>query len=96
MPDTIPILGKRSKFIRSFSACTQVVSSSAVIAADIFQSTFAEDPRSIAAWQKYREAILEPGGSRDELKMVETYLGHARDPKFLIRSLETASPGSIT
>lgn len=62
--------------------------SSAVVAADIFQNTFSEDPRNPETWERYRKAILEHGGSRDELKMVTDFLGHAPDPQYLARSLE--------
>ncbi|KAH6986940.1 peptidase family M3 [Ilyonectria destructans] len=59
-----------------------------VFAADIFQTTFAKDPGSQAAWEKYRRGILQYGGSRDELEMLEEFLGHPVSPKALFQSLE--------
>ncbi|KAF7546701.1 hypothetical protein G7Z17_g8250 [Cylindrodendrum hubeiense] len=47
-----------------------------VFAADIFQTTFAGDPSSQVAWENYRCGILQYGGSRDELEMMEEFLGH--------------------
>lgn len=38
-------------------------------------------------WNRYRKLILEPGGSRDELKMLEEFLGHSPSPDALVRSL---------
>ncbi|OAA65869.1 metallopeptidase MepB [Niveomyces insectorum RCEF 264] len=46
-----------------------------ILAADLFQTTFADDPLSPAAWARFREGILEPGGSRNGLEMVEAFLG---------------------
>jgi metallopeptidase MepB len=63
------------------------VHSSAVIAADIFKNNFAENPRSHVARERYRQGILEHGGSRDELKMIEDFLGHSPSPQFLLHSL---------
>ncbi|KAJ9148665.1 Metallopeptidase [Pleurostoma richardsiae] len=58
----------------------------AVFAADIFQNTFAEDPRSQTAWERYRCGILEYGGSRNELEMLTEYLGHPPSPEYLLAS----------
>ncbi|KJR86848.1 metallopeptidase MepB [Sporothrix schenckii 1099-18] len=46
-----------------------------VLALDFFATTFAADPLSRAAWQKFREGIMEPGGSRDERTLVKEFLG---------------------
>ncbi|KAI1446289.1 hypothetical protein F5Y02DRAFT_425955 [Annulohypoxylon stygium] len=58
-----------------------------VFAAEMFQGNFAEDPRSREAWNRYRKGILEYGGSRDELSMLEGFLGHAPSADALLREL---------
>lgn len=63
------------------------MSSAAVFTADIYQNTFIEDPRSQTAWEKYRRGILEYGGSRDEMEMLEEFLSHRPSSKYLLRSL---------
>ncbi|KAK6193301.1 hypothetical protein LQW54_012602 [Pestalotiopsis sp. IQ-011] len=55
-----------------------------VFAADLFESTFADDPRDQGAWDRYRCGILEPGGSRDEMQM-EEFLGRPINPQALLR-----------
>ncbi|WYZ39755.1 hypothetical protein EsH8_IV_000096 [Colletotrichum jinshuiense] len=59
----------------------------AVFAADIYQNTFAQDARSQTAWEKYRRGILEYGGSRDEMVMLEEFLGHRPCSEYLFRNL---------
>lgn len=56
-----------------------------VFAADLFESTFADNPRDQAAWDRYRRGILEPGGSRDEMQMMEEFLGRPVNPQALLR-----------
>lgn len=58
-----------------------------VLAADIFENTFAADPRSRDAWERYRRGILEFGGSRDELLMLEEFLGHKPSAEYLIKQV---------
>ncbi|KAI1054566.1 hypothetical protein LB506_010632 [Fusarium annulatum] len=58
-----------------------------VFAAELFESTFLEDPRSVSAWEKYRKGILEFGGSRDELGLLEEYLGHTPTAEALLRDI---------
>ena len=54
-------------------------SSCSALGQDMFQSVFAEDPQSRAAWDKYRHGILKfGGGHEDMLKMLEDFLG--REP----------------
>ncbi|KAK0385539.1 hypothetical protein NLU13_6719 [Sarocladium strictum] len=59
-----------------------------VFAADLFKTIFARDPRDLASWDNYRRGILEPGGSRDCLEMLTTFLGHAPDPSALLQGFE--------
>ncbi|KAI2625005.1 hypothetical protein GGR54DRAFT_629452 [Hypoxylon sp. NC1633] len=65
-----------------------------VFAAEMFQAIFAEDPRSREAWIRYRKGILEYGGSRDELSMLEEFLGHAPSADALLRELGHDSTGA--
>ncbi|KAF4334296.1 metallo ase [Fusarium beomiforme] len=58
-----------------------------VFAAELFQSTFLRDPRSVSAWERYRKGILEFGGSRDELELLQEYLGHTPTAEALLRNI---------
>ncbi|MCJ1383232.1 hypothetical protein MMC17_006870 [Xylographa soralifera] len=52
---------------------------SRVFADDIFYTVFKPDPMDSKAGRRYRYAVLEKGGSQDEMKTVVDFLG--RDPK---------------
>ncbi|KAF5578389.1 hypothetical protein FPANT_9997 [Fusarium pseudoanthophilum] len=58
-----------------------------VFAEELFESTFLEDPRRASALDRYRKGILEFGGSRDELELLEEYLGHSPTSEPLLRGL---------
>ena len=45
------------------------------IAADLFSSAFSADPMSKAEGRRYRYTILERGGSRPEMELLEEFLG---------------------
>jgi metallopeptidase MepB len=58
------------------------------IAQDIFHTFFENDPWSHDAWKRYREGILEFGGSQpDQMKMLQLYLGREPDFHALTKSL---------
>ncbi len=44
-------------------------------AADMFYSVFKDDPMNRAMGKRYRECILEPGGSKDAGELLEDFLG---------------------
>lgn len=67
-------------YVENFQLC-----SAHVFAADLFESTFADNPRDQDAWDRYRRDILEPGGSRDEMQMMEEFLGRPINPQALLR-----------
>ena len=46
-----------------------------VFAADLFQTTFAANPRCRGAWETFRRNVLELGGSRNELEVLKAHLG---------------------
>lgn len=71
------------------------MNSSHVLAADIFEKTFAENPRSRDAWDQYRRGILEHGASRDELELLEQFLGHKPSAKYLLKSLMKSEQEAI-
>ncbi|KAK4083282.1 hypothetical protein Purlil1_10852 [Purpureocillium lilacinum] len=48
-----------------------------IFAADIWKTCFRDDPMNAAAARRYRNVILDKGGSGDEAKMLEELLGHA-------------------
>lgn len=58
-----------------------------MFAAELFESTFREDPRSVSAWDRYKKGILEFGGSRDELGLLQEYLGHTPTAEALLRDI---------
>ncbi len=58
-----------------------------VFGADVFETKFAQDPRNRNVWERYRRTILEPGGSRDEMNLVEEFLGRSLSPEPLLRRL---------
>lgn len=51
---------------------------SLVFAADMFETVFRKDPMSPALGSKYRDCILRPGGSREEMDSLVAFLG--REP----------------
>lgn len=88
--DITRIFGKGSRIsIKQRSSLTLPVNSAGVFAADIFQTNFATAPRDRLAWDRYRRKILEPGSSRDELEMLESFLGHCPNPQRLLGGLRS-------
>lgn len=66
---------------------------SLVFAADMFESVFRADPMSPALGAKYREHILGPGGSRDEMDSLVAFLGRKpNNEAFLKQLLSGADP----
>ncbi|KAG8160702.1 hypothetical protein KVR01_008966 [Diaporthe batatas] len=61
--------------------------SAQIFAADFYETVLALNPQSRASWSRYRQVILEAGGSRDELKMMEEFLGRHPKVDALVRSL---------
>jgi len=54
---------------------TVVFVSAEVNATDIFDHVFAPDSHSRQAWTRFRRIVLEPGGSKSDLKIIENMLG---------------------
>ncbi|EGX89137.1 metallopeptidase MepB [Cordyceps militaris CM01] len=62
--------------------------SCSAIAQDIFQTVFEQDPWDLDAWARYREGVLQPGGSqRDPISLVTKLLGREPDFQALAKSL---------
>ncbi|KAK0384475.1 hypothetical protein NLU13_8561 [Sarocladium strictum] len=60
-----------------------------ILAADMFHLVFAKDPFSKDAWQVLRKGLLEYGGSRDEVQVVESFLGgRPTNPEALLAVLD--------
>jgi len=49
--------------------------SSQVFADDMFHTVFKPDPMNAEAGRRYRQCVLEKGGSQDEMKTVCDFLG---------------------
>jgi metallopeptidase MepB len=64
-------------------------SSAAAFAQDLFDGTFANDPLSKDAWNRYRREILEYGGSYgNEIQMLEKFLGRKSNLDAFFASLD--------
>lgn len=66
---------------------------SLVFAADMYATVFKGDPLDPARGERYRQAILKPGGSRDELDSLKDFLGREPNSEAFIKELfgESAS-----
>lgn len=49
-----------------------------VFSADMFRTVFSSDPMDPSKGALYREQILRPGGSKDEMDLLKAFLG--REP----------------
>jgi metallopeptidase MepB len=58
-----------------------------VFAADMFENKFAKDHQSKEAWDSFRRGILEYGGSRNELQVLEEFLGRPANTTALLKSI---------
>ncbi|TEA18317.1 Saccharolysin [Colletotrichum sidae] len=56
-------------------------------AADLFESSFAKNPRDPEAWARYRRGILEFGGSKKEMDIMTDFLRREPSPDALLMSL---------
>ena len=65
--------------------------SSKVYSADIFYSVFKKDPMSKAEGRRYRHMVLEKGGSQEEMKMLEDFLGRPPSTKAFYEDLGLTS-----
>jgi metallopeptidase MepB len=64
---------------------TDIAYSAEIFGANLFQTAFAKTPRSRATWERFRHRILEYGGSKNELEILEEFLGSdPADPNALL------------
>jgi metallopeptidase MepB len=61
--------------------------SSQVYSADMFHSVFAKDPMNAKEGRRYRHMVLEKGGSQDEMKTLEDFLGRKPSTDAFYREL---------
>ncbi|KAG8946958.1 hypothetical protein FRC04_011253 [Tulasnella sp. 424] len=61
---------------------------SLVFSADMYKTVFASNPLSPDSGKKYRDSILKPGGSRDEMDSLKEFLGREPNPEAFLESLE--------
>jgi metallopeptidase MepB len=64
--------------------------SSQVYSADMFQTAFAKDPMNGKEGRRYRHAVLEKGGSQDEMLTLEGFLGRAPSSEAFYKELGVA------
>ncbi|THV05254.1 zincin [Dendrothele bispora CBS 962.96] len=60
---------------------------SLVFAADMYSTVFKADPLDPARGQRYRDKILVPGGSREELDSLKDFLGREPDSEAFIKEI---------
>lgn len=53
----------------------------------MFESVFAADPMSAKSGKLYRDEILVPGGSRDEMDSLKAFLGREPSNEPFLKSL---------
>lgn len=61
--------------------------SSEVYSTDMFHTVFKKDPMNGKEGRRYRYTILERGGSRDEMSILEEFLGRKPSPEAFYREL---------
>jgi metallopeptidase MepB len=61
--------------------------SSQVYSADMFHTVFAQDPMNAKEGRRYRHMVLEKGGSQDEMKTLEDFLGRKPNTDAFYREL---------
>ncbi|SCV74837.1 BQ2448_7866 [Microbotryum intermedium] len=60
---------------------------SQVFSADMFATVFEQDPMNAKSGLAYRNKILRPGGSRDEMESLKDFLGREPDNKAFLKQL---------
>ncbi|PVG02273.1 zincin [Serendipita vermifera] len=60
---------------------------SLVFAYDMYETVFAKNPLSPDAGQRYRQHILRPGGSRDEMESLKAFLGREPNAEAFAKAL---------
>ena len=65
--------------------------SSQVYSTDMFYSVFKKDPMSKAEGRRYRHMVLEKGGSQEEMKTLEDFLGRPPSTKAFYEDLGLVS-----
>ena len=54
---------------------------------DMFYSVFKKDPMNPKEGRRYRHMVLEKGGSQEEMKTLEDFLGRAPKPDAFYKEL---------
>jgi Zn-dependent oligopeptidase len=68
---------------------------SLVFAADMYATVFKKDPLDPALGEKYKNSILVPGGSREELDSLTVRRGRHPTMEFITRSELTVQIGDV-
>ncbi|KAA1469830.1 metallopeptidase MepB [Dentipellis sp. KUC8613] len=69
---------------------------SLVFAADMYATVFKKDPLDPKLGQRYRDSILQPGGSREELDSLKEFLGRLPNSDAFTRELFGSAPSSAS
>ncbi|KAF4417016.1 hypothetical protein F53441_14541 [Fusarium austroafricanum] len=78
---------------RAYDAAYFTYALSKVYATDLWVSQFKADPMNKATGLRYRELVLQPGGSQPELKSLSNFLGREPNDKAYYSEV-TSTPGS--
>ncbi|PYH92188.1 zincin [Aspergillus ellipticus CBS 707.79] len=80
--------GTFSHLTAGYDVCYYAYLCCAAIAHDVFRSVFAPNPYDEDTWDKYRRAILQRGGSKEDLlQMLADFLGRAPNMNALVEGL---------
>ena len=60
----------------------------------MFYSVFAKDPMNGTEGRRYRRTVLEKGGSQDEMKTLQEFLGREPSSEAFYRELGIGEKGS--
>ncbi len=85
MQDTMAISGKI--YVIDNGPLVLTAYSSQVYSADMFYTVFAADPMNPKEGRRYRHAVLERGGSQDEMQTLEDFLGRKPSTEPFYREL---------
>ncbi|PWY90980.1 peptidase family M3 [Aspergillus heteromorphus CBS 117.55] len=84
--------GTFSHLTAGYDVCYYAYLCCAAMAQDVFTSVFAADPFDKEIWDRYRRAILQSGGSKqDLLGMLEDFLGRPVNMNALVETLTRAA-----
>jgi len=80
--------GALGHFVGGYDAGYYGYISSEAYSADIFETFFAKDPMNSKEGRRYRRQVLSFGGSKDEMEVLEAYLGRTPSNEAFYKQFE--------